>query len=97
MSRGGEYFANSLTKHTQMRQIEMKLLANEKDTIGSIVELEAKETSEIIRKVKSGKATGLDDKPIEVWKCMGQGRIQQLTRVINKKFEIRKNARFVEN
>jgi len=40
--------------------------------------------------MKSGKAVGPDDLPIEVWRCIGEVGVQWLTRLFNRIFETRK-------
>ena len=37
-----------------------------------------------LRRMKKGKAVGPDELPVEVWKCMGEMRIEFLTRLFNR-------------
>ena len=39
-----------------------------------------------LRRMKKGKADGLDELPVEVWKCMGEVGIEFLTRLFNRLF-----------
>ena len=52
--------------------------------------IRTEEVNEALKKMKSGKAVGPDDLPIEVWRCMGEVEVQWLTRLFNRIFETRK-------
>ena len=36
-----------------------------------------------MKRMKSGKAVGLDDRPVEAWKCLGKMAVEFLTRLFN--------------
>ena len=42
------------------------------------------EVKNALRRMKKGKAVGLDELPVEVWKCMGKMGIEFLSRLFNK-------------
>ena len=42
------------------------------------------EVKNALRRMKKGKAVGLDELPVEVWKCMGEIGIEFLTRLFNR-------------
>ena len=42
------------------------------------------EVKNALRRMKKGKAIGLDELPVEVWKCMGEMGIEFLTRLFNR-------------
>ena len=42
------------------------------------------EVRKALKQMKTGKATGLDDIPIEAWKCLGEVRAIWLTRLFNE-------------
>ncbi|KAL5579384.1 hypothetical protein UlMin_011826 [Ulmus minor] len=50
----------------------------------------AKEVGEALKRMKSGKAVGPNDIPIEAWKCLREVEIQWLTRLFNRILESRK-------
>ena len=52
--------------------------------------IRTEEVNEALKKMKSGKAVGPDDLPIEVWRCMGEVGVQWLTRLFNRIFETKK-------
>ncbi len=52
--------------------------------------ISAKKVGEALKRMKSGKAVGLNDIPIEAWKCLGEVGIQWLTRLSNRILETRK-------
>ncbi|KAK3525933.1 hypothetical protein QTP70_011001, partial [Hemibagrus guttatus] len=37
--------------------------------------------------MKSGKAVGPDDNPVEVWKCLGEAAVEFLTSLFNRVLE----------
>ena len=41
------------------------------------------EVRENIQRMKNGKAVGPDDKPVEVWKCLGESALKFLTKLYN--------------
>ena len=45
------------------------------------------EVRKALKKMKSGKAVGPDDVPVEVWKCLGEVAIHFLTRLFNRILE----------
>ena len=42
------------------------------------------EVKNALRRVKKSKAVGPDELPVEVWKCIGEIRIEFLTKLFNK-------------
>lgn len=50
---------------------------------GDIACFNAKEVKEAFKRMKSGKAIGSNDMPMEAWKCLGEVRIQWLTRLFH--------------
>ena len=71
-----------------------KLMNEENDGVSKTEEIEIankgvncasrEEVKNALRRMKQGKAVGLDELPIEVWKCMGEMGIEFLTRLLNK-------------
>lgn len=55
-----------------------------------IREFEVKET---LKRMDSGKVTGLDNIPIEVWKCQGEKGINKLTKLFNRIIRSKKRER----
>ena len=47
------------------------------------------EVSENMKRMKNGKAIGLDDIPVEVWKCLGEIELEFLTKLYNRTMEVR--------
>ena len=70
-----------------------KLMNEENDGVSKTEEIEivnkgvncaSREVKNALRRMKQGKAVGLDELPVEVWKCMGEMGIEFLTRLLNK-------------
>ncbi|KAK3565937.1 hypothetical protein QTP86_022753, partial [Hemibagrus guttatus] len=45
------------------------------------------EVREALKRMRSGKAVGLDDIPVEVWKCLGAAAVEFLTSLFNRVLE----------
>ncbi|KAK3542667.1 hypothetical protein QTP86_032413 [Hemibagrus guttatus] len=45
------------------------------------------EVRKALKRMKSGKAVGLDDIPVEVWKCLGEAAVEFLTSLFNRVLE----------
>ncbi|KAK3528597.1 hypothetical protein QTP70_005008 [Hemibagrus guttatus] len=45
------------------------------------------EVRKALKRMKSGKAVGPDDIPVEVWKCLGEAAVEFLTRLFNRVLE----------
>ncbi|KAK3513783.1 hypothetical protein QTP70_028893 [Hemibagrus guttatus] len=45
------------------------------------------EVRKALKRIKSGKAVGPDDIPVEVWKCLGEAAVEFLTSLFNKVLE----------
>ncbi|KAK3536052.1 hypothetical protein QTP70_026012 [Hemibagrus guttatus] len=45
------------------------------------------EIRKALKRMKSGKAVGPDDIPVEVWKCLGEAAVEFLTSLFNRVFE----------
>ena len=45
------------------------------------------EVRKALKRMKSGKAVGPDDIPVEVWKCLGEVAVGLLTRLFNRILE----------
>ena len=45
------------------------------------------EVKDALRKMKSGKAVGLDLIPVDIWKCLGEEGIEWLTELFNVIFK----------
>ncbi|KAK3516038.1 hypothetical protein QTP70_002514 [Hemibagrus guttatus] len=48
------------------------------------------EVRKALKRMKSGKAVGPDDIPVEVWKCLGEAAVEFLTRLFNRVLESEK-------
>ncbi|KAK3510812.1 hypothetical protein QTP70_022737 [Hemibagrus guttatus] len=48
------------------------------------------EVSKALKRMKSGKAVGPDDVPVEVWKCLGEAAVEFLTSLFNRVLESEK-------
>ncbi|KAK3521622.1 hypothetical protein QTP70_014726, partial [Hemibagrus guttatus] len=45
------------------------------------------EVRKALKRMKSGKAVGPDDVPVEVWKCLGEAAVESLTSLFNRVLE----------
>ncbi|MCJ8736420.1 hypothetical protein PDJAM_G00257950 [Pangasius djambal] len=48
------------------------------------------EVRKVLKRMKSGKAVGPDDIPVEVWKCLGEAAVEFLTSLFNRVLESEK-------
>jgi hypothetical protein len=55
-----------------------------------IQRIQESEVKEALKKIKTGKALGPDDIPIEVWRCLGDITIVWLTKLFNTIFQSNK-------
>ncbi|KAK3561504.1 hypothetical protein QTP86_006180 [Hemibagrus guttatus] len=55
------------------------------------------EVRKALKKMKSGKAVGPDDIPVEVWKCLGEAAVEFLTSLFNRVLETEKYVRVVQD
>ncbi|XP_067349374.1 uncharacterized protein [Channa argus] len=49
-----------------------------------VAKISKSEVRSALKRMKSGKAVGPDDKPVEVWKCLGEVAVEFLTSLFNK-------------
>ena len=81
-----------------------KLINEENDGVSKTEEIEIvnngvncasrEEVKNALRRMKQGKAVGLDELPVEIWKCMGEMGIEFLTRLLNK---LHRSTKFQKN
>ncbi|KAK3517536.1 hypothetical protein QTP70_012618 [Hemibagrus guttatus] len=58
-----------------------------KDVQQKVDEIRKDEVRKVLKRMKSGKAVGPDDIPVEVWKCLGETAVGFLTSLFNRVLE----------
>ena len=91
---GGNLMVNSEAMLKRWKKYFEKLINEEKNRDPRTEEAEVvteevncvsrEEVKNALRRMKTGKAVGSDELPIEVWKCMGEKGIKFLTRLFNR-------------
>ncbi|KAK3507053.1 hypothetical protein QTP70_003306 [Hemibagrus guttatus] len=81
--RWKEYFEELMNEENErekrvegVNSVEQKVDKNRKD-----------EVRKALKRMKSGKAVGPDDIPVEVWKCLGEAAVEFLTSLFNRVLE----------
>ncbi|KAI5619610.1 hypothetical protein C0J50_21007 [Silurus asotus] len=52
-----------------------------------VIRISKEEVKAVIKRMKSGKLVGPDDIPVEAWRCLGEMKVEFLTRLFNKILE----------
>ncbi|KAK3560425.1 hypothetical protein QTP86_008460 [Hemibagrus guttatus] len=58
-----------------------------KDVQQKVDKIRKDEVRKALKRMKSGKAVGLDDIPVEVWKCLGEAAVEFLASLFNRVLE----------
>ncbi|KAK3524762.1 hypothetical protein QTP86_002705 [Hemibagrus guttatus] len=81
--RWKEYFEELMNEENErekrvegVNSVEQKVDKVRKDEVGKV-----------LKRMKSGKAVGPDDIPVEVWKCLGEAAVEFLTSLFNRVLE----------
>ncbi|KAK3552217.1 hypothetical protein QTP86_005984 [Hemibagrus guttatus] len=77
---------------TREGQKDLYRLARQRDRDGKDVQqkvdkIRKDEVRKALKRMKSGKAVGPDDIPVEVWKCLGEAAVEFLTSLFNRVLE----------
>ncbi|KAK3546595.1 hypothetical protein QTP70_030482, partial [Hemibagrus guttatus] len=77
---------------TREREKDLYRLARQRDRDGKDVQqkvdkIRKDEVRKALKRMKSGKAVGPDDIPVEVWKCLGEAAVEFLTNLFNRVLE----------
>ncbi|KAK3553367.1 hypothetical protein QTP70_003532 [Hemibagrus guttatus] len=77
---------------TREGQKDLYRLARQRDRDGKDVQqkvdkIRKDEVRKALKRMKSGKAVGPDDIPVEVWKCLGEAAVEFLTNLFNRVLE----------
>ncbi|KAK3534572.1 hypothetical protein QTP86_016661 [Hemibagrus guttatus] len=77
---------------TREGEKDLYRLARQRDRDGKDVQQEVDkirkdEVRKALKRMKSGKAVGPDDIPVEVWKCLGEAAVEFLTSLFNRVLE----------
>ncbi|KAK3558182.1 hypothetical protein QTP86_012373 [Hemibagrus guttatus] len=77
---------------TREGEKDLYRLARQRDRDGKDVQqkvdkIRKDEVRKALKRMKSGKAVGPDDIPVEVWKCLGEAAVQFLTSLFNRVLE----------
>ena len=80
LKRWKEYFEKLMNEENKRdpRTEEAEVINKEVNCVSR------EEVKNALRRIKKGKAAGLDELPVEVWKCMGKMGIKFLTRLFNR-------------
>ena len=80
LKRWKEYFEKLMNKEND-RDPRTETVEVVNKAVNSVSREEVKNA---LRRVKKSKAVGPDELPVEVWKCIGEIRIEFLTKLFNK-------------
>ncbi|KAK2917518.1 hypothetical protein Q8A73_004265 [Channa argus] len=83
MGRWKEYFEELMNEENE-RERRVEEVTGVEQVVAKISKSEVRRT---LKRMKSGKAVGPDDKPVEVWKCLGEVAVEFLTSLFNKILE----------
>ncbi|KAK2890506.1 hypothetical protein Q8A73_018806 [Channa argus] len=83
MGRWKEYFEELMNEENE-RERRVEEVTVVKQEVAKISKSEVRRT---LKRMKSGKAVGPDDIPVEVWKCLGEVAVEFLTSLFNKILE----------
>ncbi|WP_139267336.1 hypothetical protein, partial [Escherichia coli] len=83
MERWKEYFEELMNEENvrEHRVEEVTVVEQE------VAKISKDEVRKALKRMKSGKAVGPDDIPVEVWKCLGEVAVEFLTGLLNKILE----------
>ncbi|KAK3520883.1 hypothetical protein QTP86_010611 [Hemibagrus guttatus] len=94
VSKAKQKAYNELYTRLDTREGEKDLyrLARQRDQDGKDVQqkvdkIRKDEVRKVSKRMKSGKAVGLDDIPVEVWKCLGEAAVEFLASLFNRVLE----------
>ena len=80
MGRWKEYFEELMNEENEReRRVEDVAVVDQE-----IAKISKDEVRKALKRMKSGKALGPDDIPVEVWKCLGEAAVEFLTRLFNR-------------
>ena len=88
----GSVMVNSKAVLKRWKEYFEKLINEENDrdprtekteVVNEEIRFVSREVKNALRRIKKGKTVGLDELPVEVWKCMGKIGINFLTRLFN--------------
>ena len=80
VGRWKEYFEELMNEENEReRRVDEVAVVD-----GEVAEISQAEVRRALKRMKSGKAVGPDDIPVEAWKCLGEVAVQFLTRTFNK-------------
>ncbi|KAK2897556.1 hypothetical protein Q8A73_013936 [Channa argus] len=83
MGRSKEYFEELMNeKNERERRVEEVTVVEQE-----VAKISKSEVRRTLKRMKSGKAVGPDDIPVEVWKCLGEVAVEFLTSLFNKILE----------
>ncbi|KAK2910488.1 hypothetical protein Q8A73_008203 [Channa argus] len=83
MGRWKEYFEELMNEENE-RERRVEEVTGVEQEVAKISKSEVRRT---LKRMKSGKAVGPDDIPVEVWKCLGEVAVEFLTSLFNKILE----------
>ncbi|KAF7644203.1 hypothetical protein LDENG_00226100 [Lucifuga dentata] len=84
MGRWKEYFEELMNeKNERERRVEEVTVVNQE-----VPKISKDEVRRSLKRMKSGKAVGPDDIPVEVWKCLGEVAVEFLTRLFNEILDV---------
>ncbi|KAK2921479.1 hypothetical protein Q8A73_000964 [Channa argus] len=83
MGRWKEYFEELMNKENERERRVEEVTGVEQE----VAKISKSEVRRALKRMKSGKAVGLDDIPVEVWKCLGEVAVEFLTSLFNKILE----------
>uniref|UniRef100_A0AAQ6IM76 ribonuclease H n=1 Tax=Anabas testudineus TaxID=64144 RepID=A0AAQ6IM76_ANATE len=81
-----EYFEELMNEENDRERREEDVDVVEQE----IAEIGKDEVRKALKRMKSGKAVGPDDVPVEVWKCLGEAAVEFLTSLFNRILESEK-------
>ncbi|KAL5542645.1 hypothetical protein UlMin_010355 [Ulmus minor] len=86
---------NDIFKIAKARERKTSDLSHVKHCVFRL-KVNAKEVGEALKRMKLGKAIGLDDIPIEAWKCLGERRLRSLTTVSKNQYGFMPGRQVIE-
>ncbi|MCJ8740989.1 hypothetical protein PDJAM_G00065450 [Pangasius djambal] len=84
--RWKEYFEELLNEENE-REKRVEEVTSVEQKVDKIIKDEVRKA---LKRMKSGKAVGPDDIPVEVWKCLGEAAVEFLTSLFNRVLESEK-------
>ncbi|KAK3553111.1 hypothetical protein QTP86_031688 [Hemibagrus guttatus] len=82
--RWKEYFDQELMNEENEREKRVEWVNSVEQKVDKIRKDEVRKA---LKRMKSGKAVGPDDIPVEVWKCLGEAAVEFLTSLFNRVLE----------